>query len=126
MKIIEARIGCLSPVECGKGKAHICGSLDACSVVRGDGFVCTFGCLSSTPLHEASDIDQEVTAEVTKYETTYGKATPEATASIQLKVLEGKNVWTQEMENESIKSTQKVVSDNKAMHDLNPAIFGHG
>lgn len=127
MKTVEIRTGCHDPGKCGTGKVHVCGSLDACPVVRPDiGVVCTFGSLSRTELHEAAEIDAEYEETLAKYESVYGKATAETVSTLRQRSLEGKNVWTQDMEDETVRAVTKNVSDNRSTHDLNPAIFGHG
>ena len=126
MKTIEFRFGCLSAEVCGALDHHVCGSTTACPAVKKSGVVCTFGTLTRTTFHDQADLAAEVAELSKKHKRAFGPVTAEVTASIQTKVLEGKNILTDESENDAQRHAESIYQSNLSTHTANPSVFGHG
>lgn len=135
MKTVEVRHGCLDAEKCGSLDHHVCGSVDACTKVKGSGVVCTFGTTSRATFHEQADLDAEYAELAKKHADQYPDDVAVAGAKLTLKagsqsalrieVLKGKNLYSAKSEQSALDGGKKNGDDNRSLHDANPKVFGH-
>lgn len=126
MKVIEVKHGCYAAEVCGTLPAHTCGSPDACTDVKPNGVVCTFGTRTVTTFHEPSDIAAEVVERSAHHEKAHGgKPSPSDLAAIRVAAAQGKNIHSAEAEVESKAHGRRHGETNRAFHDASPHVFGH-
>ncbi len=126
MKTVEVKHGCYDAVRCGDKAAHACGSPDACNAVKANGVVCTFGTTQRVTFHEQADIAAEVAQAEAQHEKAHGqKPDVNEKAAIRVAAAAGKNIWSQQAEDDAREHGERHHTTNRALHDSNPAVFGH-
>lgn len=129
MKTVSIQHGCAAPDICRALPTHTCGSTDACNAVKATGHVCTFGTTQRVTFHEQADIDAEVAAMEQAIKdvdpAAHAAMTALDKAKIKAEVRKGKNIHSAKAERDATDAGHKHGVDNKALHDSNPAVFGH-